>query len=76
MEPAPVGSRVRVLSNDHNHSYAIGSIYTVTHVDDDGTFKAADANGRVGNWLRWAECSPAGTTTWEKLAAELPEPLV
>lgn len=76
MEPAPVGTRIRVLSNDHNHSYAIGRIYTVTHVDDDGTFKAADGNGRVGNWLRWTECSLAGATTWEKLAADLPEPLV
>jgi len=76
MEPVPAGSRIRVLSNDFNRTYRIGGIYTVTHVDGDGTFKAADANGRVGNWLRWSECAPAGTSTWEKIAADLPEPLV
>jgi hypothetical protein len=76
MEPVPVGSRIRVLTNDFNHSYRIGGIYTVTQVDGDGTFKAADSNGRVGNWLRWSECGPGGATAWEKVAADLPESLV
>lgn len=76
MEPAPVGTRIRVLTNDFNHSYRIGGSYTVSHVDTDGTFKAADDNGRVGNWLRWSECAPAGSSIWEKIAADLPEPLV
>lgn len=76
MQPVPVGTRIRVLRNQGNHSYTVGSIYTVNHIDDDGTFKAADENGRVGNWLRWAECGPASTTTWIRIAADLPEPLV
>jgi hypothetical protein len=76
MQPVPVGSRIRVLTNEFNHSYTIGGIYTVTHVDNDGTFKAADSNGRAGNWLRWSECSSAGATAWEKVAADLPESLV
>lgn len=76
MQPTSIGSRIRVLTNDFNHSYTVGGIYTVTHVDSDGTFKAADANGRVGNWLRWSECCSAGISTWERVAADLPEPLV
>lgn len=75
MQPAPVGTRIRVLRNEFNHSYTIGGVYTVTHVDTDGTFKAVDENGRVGNWLRWSECMPEGPSVWTKLAADLPEPL-
>ncbi|MFM7207693.1 MAG: hypothetical protein ACKO4T_13610 [Planctomycetaceae bacterium] len=76
MDPVPVGSRIRIISNDFNHTYRIGGIYTVSYVDGDGTLKAADANGRVGNWLRWSECAPCGASTWERIAADLPEPLV
>jgi len=76
MQPVPVGSRIRVLTSDFNHSYTLGSTYTIVYVDGDGTFKAADANGQVGSWLRWNECCPAGVSTWERIAADLPEPIV
>lgn len=76
MKPAPVGTRVRVLSNRYHHSYEVGGIYTVVHDDRDGTFKAADDAGKVGNWLRWEECEPAGPSLWQQIAADLPEDLV
>lgn len=76
MKPAPTGSRIRVLRNNHNHTYTIGDVYTVTYVDEDGTFRAADAKGRIGNWLRWSECEAVDDSLWPKIAASLPEPLV
>ena len=76
MQPASVGSRVRVVSNEYDHSYTVGRVYTVTTVDSDGTFRAADCTGRVGNWLRWSECTSMADSLWTKLAAELPDTLV
>jgi len=76
MNPAPTGTRIRITSNRFNHSYTIGRVYTVAHVDDDGTFRAADDAGKLGNWLRWSECEPANPSTWARIAADLPEDLV
>lgn len=76
MKPAPIGTLVRVVRNTHQHTYTIGRVYKVAHVDDDGTFRAADQAGVIGNWLRWHECEPAGTTTWSRVAADLPAELV
>ena len=76
MKPVPAGTRIRVLRNQNNHTYTVGGVYTVTHVDDDGTFKAADENGRIGNWLRWSECEPASMSIWSKIATDMPDPLV
>lgn len=76
MQPVSVGSRIRILRNETNHSYTIGGVYTVAHVDDDGTFRATDATGRVGNWVRWSDCEAAGGATWTQIAADMPEPLV
>lgn len=76
MKPAPVGTRIRVLRNDNNHAYRIGGVYTIVHDDRDGTFKASDDSGKVGNWLRWEECELAAPTVWERIAADLPEELV
>jgi hypothetical protein len=76
MDPVPVGTRVRVTKNLHSHSYTVGSIYTVVRVDDDGTFKAVDASGHVGNWLRWDECEPGTPSIWDRIAAELPPDIV
>ena len=76
MRPAPVGTRIRVIKNDHNHNYDIGRVYKISQDDNDGTFKAVDANGKVGNWLRWEECELAGPDTWARIAADLPEELV
>jgi|688.fasta_scaffold349229_2 hypothetical protein len=76
MKPAPVGTRIRVMRNGNNHAYRIGGVYTVFHDDRDGTLKATDETGRVGNWLRWEDCDPAGPSVWERIAADLPEDLV
>jgi len=76
MKPVPAGTRIRVLRNNSTHSYKVGEVYTVTYIDDDGTFKAADDRGRIGNWLRWSECEPVDESIWTKIAVDLPEPLV
>lgn len=76
MQPASIGTRVRVLHNETNHSYTVGGVYTVSHLDDDGTFRATDGNGRTGNWIRWCDCEAAGAATWHQIAADMPEPLV
>ncbi|NBW97445.1 MAG: hypothetical protein EBR28_12135 [Planctomycetia bacterium] len=76
MRPAPVGTRIRVIRNRNNHTYTLGRVYCVQHDDHDGTFKAADSAGNVGNWLRWDEVEPAGPSTWARIAADLPEELV
>ncbi|MFM8538914.1 MAG: hypothetical protein ACKOES_12740 [Planctomycetaceae bacterium] len=76
MKPAPVGTRIRVMRNGNTHAYRIGGVYTVFHDDRDGTLKATDETGRVGNWLRWEDCDPAGPSVWERIAADLPEDLV
>lgn len=75
MKPAPVGSRIRVLSGQGTHSYTVGQVYRIVHDDGDGTFKAADVHGRVGNWLRWEMCELVGPSFWERIAADLPEEL-
>jgi hypothetical protein len=76
MKPVTTGTRIRVVRNQNNHTYTIGDVYTVSSIDDDGTFRAADGKGRIGNWLRWSECEPAGVSIWSKIAADLPEPLM
>ena len=76
MNPAPVGTRIRVVSNRANHAYTVGHVYKVVHDDRDGTFKAADEKGVVGNWLRWEECQLAEPSIWGKIVADLPEELV
>ena len=76
MKPVTTGTRIRVLHNHNKHTYTIGDVYTVSCIDDDGTFKAADDKGRIGNWLRWSECEPAGVSTWSRIATDVPEPLV
>lgn len=73
MKPVPVGTRIRVVRNRNNHTYTIGKVYRVHHDDRDGTFKAIDAAGTVGNWLRWDEVQPAGPSTWGRIAADVPE---
>lgn len=76
MESAPVGTRIRVVQNLHEHNYTVGSVYTIVQDDEDGTFKAADAAGHVGNWLRWEECELALPSLWDQLAPDLPDDLV
>lgn len=76
MTPAPVGTRIRIVSCIHDHNYLVGETYTIVEVDSDGTFKAADSDGDVGNWLRWEECELAAASFWDQIAPDLPDDLV
>jgi hypothetical protein len=76
MKPVPVGTRIRVVSRSVPHSYDIGKTYSVTVVDDDDTFKAADEDGQTRDWLPWDDCEPASPTLWDLLAPDLPDDLV
>jgi len=60
MNPAPIGTRIQVISNNHHHHYRTGGIYRVHQVDNDGTFKAIDDLGIEGDYLRWEECRAVG----------------
>jgi len=73
MKPVPVGTRVRVSREGGSHNYSLGSVVTVSRVDDDGTFKGIKPTGEEGNWLRWEHCDPAGPSLWEILSASLPD---
>lgn len=70
MTPAPIGTRIQVIANRNNHHYRVGSIYRVSHVDSDGTFKAVDENGIEGDYLRWRDCEAVGLG-WEWLRDHL-----
>jgi len=76
MDPVPVGTQIRVVGNCNHHAYTVGDVYTVSHVDSDGTLKATDSSGAARDWLRWEDCEPAGPSLWERIAADLPEELV
>lgn len=70
MKPAPIGTRIRVISKKESHDYRIGGIYRVHEIDDDGTFKAADEHGIRGNFIRWTDCEPAAIG-WDWLRGQL-----
>ena len=72
MTPAKVGARVRVIANNGDHNYPVGSICSVVLVDSDGTFKARMPDGQVGTWLRWRDCRPAMLSLWDLLKTDLP----
>lgn len=70
MNPAPIGTRIQVISNDSRHHYRIGGIYRVHQVDGDGTFKAIDDLGIEGDYLRWEQCRSVGIG-WEWIREHL-----
>lgn len=76
MNPVPSGYRIRVVRNNNSHSYVLGRTYIVDRVDNDGTFKARDASGVVGDWLRWDECEPGTESVWSILKKDLPPDIV
>jgi hypothetical protein len=76
MNPVPVGTRVRVIARSNHHSYTVGQIYTVDVVDNDGTFRARDASGKVGNWIRWGDVELGGPTLWDLVRKDLPRDIV
>lgn len=70
MNPAPIGTRIRITGNSNSHHYRPGGVYRVHDVDDDGTFKAIDENGLVGDYLKWRDCELVGIG-WEWLRTQL-----
>lgn len=70
MNPAPIGTRIRITGNSNSHHYRPGGVYRVHEVDDDGTFKAIDEYGTVGDYLKWRDCEPVGIG-WEWLRTQL-----
>lgn len=69
MNPAPIGTRIQVVSKNHHH-YQVGGVYRVHQVDGDGTFKAIDDLGIEGDYLRWQDCRPIGLG-WEWIREHL-----
>jgi hypothetical protein len=76
MKPVPVGTRIRIISRSVPDSYDIGKTYTVTVVDDDNTFKAADDDGQTRDWIPWEDREPASPSLWDLLAPDFPDDLV
>lgn len=70
MNPAPIGTRIQIISNTNFHNYRVGNFYRVHEVDGDGTFKAIDDLGVEGDFLRWSDCRPGGIG-WEWLRSQL-----
>lgn len=60
MNPAPVGTRIRVIECGPLDDYRERREYVVDTVDpSDGTFRARDAvTGRTGGWLHWRQVEP------------------
>jgi hypothetical protein len=76
MQPASVGTRIRVKRKSVPHSYTVGETYTVMIIDDDNTFKAAGRDGQTLDWIPWEDCEPASPSLWDLLAPDLPDDLV
>ena len=66
------GDRIRVVNADDTRGYQVGHVYTVTMVDTDQTLKAADAQGTVGNWLKFSQIVPASYVSFEWLTKDWP----
>jgi len=73
MQPSPAGTKIRVISNTSEHNYRIGQVYTVVKVDpNDGTFRGKDAEGAVGGWIHWNDCTRADSVGWGFVKSVLP----
>lgn len=73
----PVGRKVRIVGNSNEHNYSVGSVYTVSHIDDsDGTLKADNDAGITGNWIRWCDVAPMEGVGWEFVQKVLPTEVV
>ena len=70
MTPAPIGTRIQIISNNNRHNYRVGSIYRVHEVETDGTLKAIDDQGIEGDNLQWIDCIPVGIG-WEWIREHL-----
>jgi len=73
MKKIQVGKKIRITGNSNEHSYNMGGVYTVTHIDEsDSTLKADDINGVTGNWIRWKDVLVVGTIGWDFIKKVLP----
>ena len=73
MKKIQVGKKIRITGNSNEHSYTMGGVYTVTHIDEsDSTLKADDINGVSGNWIRWKDVLVVGTIGWDFIKKVLP----
>jgi hypothetical protein len=73
MKKIQVGKKIRITGNSNEHSYTMGGVYTVTHIDEsDSTLKADDINGVTGNWIRWKDVLVVGTIGWDFIKKVLP----
>lgn len=58
-QPLKVGDYAKVVDEIHGHNFAIGSIITLTSLDEDGAFKAADLSGSQSWYVESPELAPA-----------------
>lgn len=77
MKKLKKGAKIRVVSNSNEHNYTIGSVYTVSHIDEsDNTLKATDSNGSNGNWIRMSDVVAVGSVGWEFIKNVLPADVI
>ena len=66
--PFQIGSRVRICSIFEQLDYQQGRTYLVVDIDDDDfTLRAQDDLGKVGSWIRWADCVLIEGIGWDWL---------
>lgn len=72
------GDYVKVTGNSVCHSYEVGSVVKITHVEKSHgygqRFNAEAADGTVGNWLVLPDVEPADGAAFEAAKAELQKP--
>lgn len=75
MQESPKGTPVRVIME--TEGYNLKTRYRVHVLDDDGTCKLIDPDGRVGNWIRWSALAPQTPGVgWDFLKKVLPPDVV
>lgn len=71
--PFKMGDRIRSTAMYENHGYRRGESYEIVKIDsNDSTLKARDEDGRIGEWIRWADCEISNSIGWEWLKGQLP----
>lgn len=70
--PFQIGTRIRICSIFEHLDYQQGRTYFVVDIDDDDyTLRAQDELGKVGSWIRWADCIPLEGIGWDWLKDRL-----
>lgn len=70
MNPAPIGTKIQVISNSNHHHYCLGGIYRVHKISSSNTFVAVDEQDIEGDALRWIDCAVIGLG-WDWLRTQL-----